>query len=220
MLSYPLRQGSDTRLEHCVHEARVLLEAQPEASALFARATTAFVRELLAMPQWLSAAGRDLVLLVQDDKTLLAELLIQALRADPLASKETRLRLRGQLALHQLLETAGGVYTAAEVAGLLGITPDAVRKRAARGKLLSLPRGDHGVYPACQFDAGANRVVAGFDRILALLDTESAAAKLRFFLTPDADLGTTPIDALRRGDAATGPLIERKARQFGTQSAR
>jgi len=37
---------------------------------------------------------------------------MRALRTDPLASWETRLRLRGQLALHQLLERAGGVYTA------------------------------------------------------------------------------------------------------------
>ena len=73
------------------------------AAALFARATTAFVRELLGLSEALGAAGRDLDLLAQDDKTLLAELMIQALRTDPLASKETRLRLRGQLALRKLL---------------------------------------------------------------------------------------------------------------------
>lgn len=150
--------------------------------------------------------------------------MMRALHADPLASKETRLRLRGQLALHRLLERAGGVYTAAEVAAQLGITPDAVRKRAARGKLLVLPQGEHGVYPAFQFDTEANRIVMGLEAVLGLLDTESAPAKVRFFLTPDRDLdaeaGATPIAALRAGDPAVCTLVARKARQFGTQVAR
>lgn len=224
MLTDRLPRNAAIRLEHCVHEAQASLDSQPEASALFARATTAFVRELLGMSESLGAAGRDLELLAQDDKTLLAELMIQALRTDPLASKETRLRLRGQLALRKLLEGFGGVYTAAEAAELLGITPDAVRKRAVRGKLLVLPQGEHGVYPAFQFDTVANRLVAGLDIVLPLLDADSAAAKVRFFLTPDRDLGaetaTTPIEALRAGDAAACALVARKARQFGVQVAR
>jgi hypothetical protein len=219
MLTDRLPRDAATRLTHFVHEAQVRLGSQPEAAALFARATTAFMRELLGMSEALGAAGRDLDLLAQDDQTLLAELMMRALRTDPLASKETRLRLRGQLALHQLLERAGGVYTATEVAALLGITPDAVRKRAARGKLLVVPQGEHGVYPAFQFDADANRSVTGLDAVLALLDTASAPAKVRFFLTPDRDLdavtGATPIAALRAGDPALGALVARKARQFG-----
>jgi len=224
MLTDRLPRDTATRLEHCVHEAQARLGSQPAAAALFARATTAFVRELLGLSEALGAAGRDLDLLAQDDKTLLAELMIQALRTDPLASKETRLRLRGQLALRKLLEGTGGVYTAAEVATLLGITSDAVRKRTARGKLLVLPQGEHGVYPAFQFDTEANRVVAGLDAVLAQLDTDSAAAKVRFFLTPDRDLGaetgTTPIAALRAADGAACALVARKARQFGVQAAR
>ena len=224
MLTDRLPRDAATHLTHCVHEAQARLGSQPEAAALFARATTAFMRELLGMSEALGAAGRDLDLLAQDDQTLLAELMMRALRTDPLASKETRLRLRGQLALHQLLARAGGVYTATEVAALLGITPDAVRKRAARGKLLVLPQGEHGVYPAFQFDADANRSVTGLDAVLALLDTASAPAKVRFFLTPDRDLdavtGATPIAALRTGDPAVGALVARKARQFGIQVAR
>lgn len=69
-----LPRDAATRLTHCVHEAQARLGSQPEASALFARATTAFMREVLGMSESLGAAGRDLDLLAQDDQTLLAEL--------------------------------------------------------------------------------------------------------------------------------------------------
>ncbi|MBK1704739.1 hypothetical protein CKO40_09360 [Halochromatium glycolicum] len=52
-----------------------------------------------------------------------------------------RLRLQGQLALRRLLAQHGGTLSVAEVAELLGITPDAVRKRARCGGLLALPHG-------------------------------------------------------------------------------
>jgi hypothetical protein len=105
------------------------------------------------------------------------------------------------------------------VAELLGITPDAVRKRAARGKLLALPQGARTLYPAFQLDTERRRLVPGLDVILPLLDTDSAEAKLRFFLMPDPDLGATPVEALRRADPETQALIERKARQFGVHLA-
>jgi len=206
-------------LSERIHQAQISLESRPDAAAVFDRATTAFMRALLSLRDELSAAGRDRRLLAQDDKTLLAEQLIQALRADPLVSKELRLRLRGQLALRSLLEQSGGALTAAEVAELLGITEDAVRKRARRGKLLALPRGGHSVYPAFQFDLDRRCPVPGLDAVLALLDTDSAQAKLRFFLTPDEDLGAAPIEVLRDGDPDARALLERKARQFGVQLA-
>ena len=195
------------------------LEASPDAAAVFDRATTAFMRALLSLREKLNAAGRDRRLLAQNDKTLLAELLIQALRADPLVPKELLLRLRGQLALRSLLEEGGGALTAAEVAALLGITEDAVRKRGRRDQLLTLPRSGHSVYPAFQFDLDRRGPVPGLDAVLALLDTDSAPAKLRFFLTPDEDLGAAPIEVLREGDSGARALVERKARQFDVQLA-
>lgn len=202
-----------------IHQAQISLESRPDAAAVFDRATTAFMRALLSLRDELSAAGRDRRLLAQDDKTLLAELLIQALQADPLVSKDLRLRVRGQLALQSLLEGSGGALTAAEVAELLGITEDAVRKRARRGKLLALPRGGHSLYPAVQFDLDRRCPVPGLDAVLALLDTESAPAKLRFFLLPDEDLGAAPIEILRQSDPQALGLVERKARQFDTHLA-
>lgn len=213
--SSPREQGLADAVEH----AQALLASEPDAAGLFDRATVAFMRELLALRDGLAAAGRDRQLLSADDKTLLAELLIEALRTDPLASKELRLRLRGQLALHRLLDDNGGTLTTAEVAQLLGITPDAVRKRVRRGGLLAVPRGGHSVFPVFQLDVDKRRVVPGFDDILSQLDTASAPAKLRFFLTPDQDLGKPPIDALRDADSQTQKLLKQKALRFDSQLA-
>lgn len=206
-------------LSERIHQAQISLESRPDAAAVFDRATTAFMRALLSLRDELGAAGRNRRLLAQDDKTLLAELLIQALQADPLVSKDLRLRVRGQLALQSLLQGSGGALTAAEVAELLGITEDAVRKRARRGKLLALPRGGRSLYPAFQFDLDRRCLMPGLDAVLALLDTDSAPAKLRFFLIPDEDLGAAPIEILRKGDPQALGLVERKARQFDTQLA-
>ncbi len=210
---------AESDLQRSVQQAHAGLEAEPDAAALFERATSAFMRELLALGEGLTAAGRDRQLLAREDKTLLAELLIRALQDDPLSPKALRLRLRGELALRRLLEASGGALTTAEAAELLGITQDAVRKSAARGKLLALPRGKRSVFPAFQFDSESGRVVPWLDAVLSLLDTDSAAAKLRFFVTPDADLGAAPIEVLRQADSGGRALIERKARQFGVQLA-
>jgi hypothetical protein len=119
-----------SRLEHCVHEAHARFRKKPNAEALFARATTAFMRELLAVP-----------------------------------------------------------------------------------------RGEHTIYPVFQFNSTGNGVVEGLGAILSLLDTESAPAKVRFLLTPDADLGETPIGALQSGDEERRELVAHKARQFGHHTA-
>ena len=210
---------SRPRVLDSVQRAHASLESQPAAAAVFDRALTALMRELLGLREGLTKAGRDTALLAQDDRTLLAELMIQALRADPLAPRELRLRLRGEAALNRLLEASGGVLGAAEVAELLGITQDAVRKRARRGILLELNRGGRHAYPAFQLDPETKAMVPGVADVLPLLATGSAAAKLRFFLTSDADLGATPIELLRRGDPESRALVERKARQLGVHLA-
>jgi len=217
-LTETLAHDKPSRLARCVEEAHTQLRSKPTAEALFDRAFTAFMRELLGMTDLLAARARNPELIGQDDKTLLAELLIQALQANPLASKQTRLRLQGQLALRRLLEEADGTCSTAEVATLLNITEDAVRKRTRKGKLLSVPHGEHSVYPAFQFDADG--VVKGLEAILPLLQTDSAPAKVRFFLSADSDLGGPPIETLRTGDAAARALVARKARQFARHTAR
>lgn len=209
----------ERRLAKAVERVTIYLAAEPEAAGVFERATTAFMRELLGLRDRLTTAARDRQLLSLDDKTLVAELLIQALEEDPLTSKTLRLQLRGQLALRHLLDQHGDTLTTSEVAQLLDITPDAVRKRSRRGGLLALPRGGHSVFPVFQFDVEAGRVLPGLDEILLLLDTDSAPAKVRFFLTPDRDLDQTPIDALRNAGPKLRALLVRKAQQFDQQLA-
>jgi hypothetical protein len=206
-------------LAEVLEQARAQLADQPDAAGVFDRATTAFVRELIGMREGLGHPGREAQLLALDDKALVAELLIQALGDDPLTPKTLRLRLQGQLALRRLLAQHGGTLSAAEVGQLLDISADAVRKRVRRGGLFALPRGAHQVFPVFQFDVEAGRVVPGFDALLAVLETDSAPAKLRFFLTPDRDLGTTPIEALRADEPAVHALLQRKAQQFDQQLA-
>lgn len=206
-------------LAEVVVQARAQLADQPDAAGVFDRATTAFVRALIGMREGLGHPVGKVPFSALDDKALIAELLIQALDDDPLTPKALRLRLQGQLALRRLLDQHGGALSAAEVGQLLDITADAVRKRVRRGGLLALPRGAHQVFPVFQFDVEAGRVVPGFDALLAVLETDSAPAKLRFFLTPDRDLGTTPIEALRTDEPAVRALLKRKAQQFDQQLA-
>ncbi len=218
MLTQPRTPDFPSQLKSQVQEAHERLHAEPRAEALFARATTAFMRELLDMAPSLARQATAPDAIGHDDKTLLAELMIQALRHDPLSSKETRLRLQGQLAFRRMLEQSGGAYTAAEVAALLNMTEDAVRKRTRKGKLLAVPQGQHSSYPAFQFDDG--KVVPGLEAILALLETDSAPAKVRFFLSEDRDLQGTPLAALRSADPDQHALVRRKAGQFGRHTAR
>ena len=72
--------------------------------------------------------------------------------SDPLA----KARLRGVLAMRELLSADGGAYTASEVAGLLSMTRQAVDKRRKAGQLLAIGLPKRGLlYPAWQFaDAG------------------------------------------------------------------
>ena len=55
--------------------------------------------------------------------------------------------------------------------------------------------------------------------ILPLLDTASGAAKVRFLLSPDPELGGSPADLLCRPAPTELEAIARKARQFGRHLA-
>ena len=131
-------------------------------------------------------------------------------RDDPLAAA----RLRGLVAKRGLLERGGGVYTAAEVAELLGLTRQAVNGRRRSGRLLGLDRGRHGLaYPAWQLRDG--RPLPGLEEVLAKLRGADPWEQLGFFLEPhDALDGETPLVALERGDL--DPVL-RAARALGEQ---
>jgi hypothetical protein len=107
--------------------------------------------------------------------------------------------LRGIEARNQLLNENGGTLTAEEVAGILGITRQAVEKRRSSGTLLGLTTAAHGYrYPSWQFIQSG--VVPGLEdvlRALALFDPWMQAA---FFVSGNPRLeNTSPLEALKAG---------------------
>lgn len=205
---------SDIELLHDVKQT-IAESPSPDAAAVIKRS----VETILSLSR-----GRHLSvrmaqrMLHANDAELLGLVAEHLLEREPLAiSKRARLRLQGRLRFRAMLEEAGGVYTAAEVSELLGITEDAIRKRANANKLIAVRQGDHFVYPVWQFSEDGT--VPGFEAVLRLLEDNHYVDQCRFFLTPDLDLGQALIEALH-----TSPdqleSIKRKARQFGKQGAR
>lgn len=134
---------------------------------------------------------------------------------DPLRSA----RLRGFRMKRQLLEKGGGTMSTAEVAKLLGLTPQAVHKRRRARKLLAVKVGTRSLaHPVWQF-GGEDGVLNGLEDVLTSLDeTLGPWMTLAFFLNENSALGegTTPLEALRRGDVAQAL---RAARMYGEHGA-
>lgn len=151
-----------------------------------------------------------------DDLSFMIKVLSATLAQYPLASKRDLLRLKGQMAFREQLEAAGGTYSSQQVAELLGIKPDAIRKRRTKGQLIAITVGEHHVYPTFQFDEKG--VVERLPDILAILQAESPVDTVQFFLIPEDALDDTPISALKHGRNID--IVFRLARQFGRQVAR
>lgn len=137
----------------------------------------------------------------------------EALRTEePLAPA----RLRGIRMREQLLGAEGGALGAPALAGLLGITRQAVDKRRRAGKLLAVPAGARRwLYPSWQVVDGAS--LAGLEETLGALGEWSPWARLGFLLGENRRLGgDRPLDALRRGEV---DRVVRAARAFGNQGA-
>lgn len=83
-----------------------------------------------------------------------------------------------------VLERAGGTYTTAQAAELLGITPEAVRKRVQRGSLLSYqtPSGEHRL-PRAQFTSSG--VIEGLSEVLQAMHVREPWMKIQLFLDRD-----------------------------------
>lgn len=133
--------------------------------------------------------------------------------SDPLA----KARLRGHVAMRELLSADGGALTASQMADLLGISRQAVDKRRKAGQLLAVELPKRGLlYPAWQLtEAGAP--LAGLVDVLAQLREHDPWAQARFFVTGSDRLdGQRPLDVLREG--ALEPVLE-AARAFGEHGA-
>jgi hypothetical protein len=133
--------------------------------------------------------------------------------SDPLALA----RLRGHVAMRELLNADGGALVASQVAELLGISRQAVDKRRKAGQLLAVSLPRRGLqYPAWQFtEMGAT--VEGLVEVLAILRAHDAWAQARFFVAGNDRLeGARPIDRLREG--VLEPVLI-AARLFGEHGA-
>lgn len=111
---------------------------------------------------------------------------------DPLAPA----RMRAVRIKRELLERAGGAWSTGEVARFLGVSPQAVHGRRARGTLLGLraANGDY-VYPVFQFFK--NGLVPGLSDVLRAFQINEPWTQLSVLLAPSGRLGgETPLDAL------------------------
>lgn len=107
--------------------------------------------------------------------------------------------IRGIEAKRKLVEGHGGALSAEQVAGILGVTRQAVDKRRRAGKLLGLTTGRYGYrYPAWQFtDSG---VVPGLQDVLAVLAPHDEWMQAAFLVGENPRLdGRKPIDLLNAG---------------------
>lgn len=133
--------------------------------------------------------------------------------SDPLAIA----RLRGRVAMREVLSQEGGALTAAQVADVLGISRQAVDKRRKGRQLLALALPRRGLlYPAWQFDA-SGATLPGFVDVLEALGEHDEWAQARFFLGGSERLGgKRPLDVLREGDR---DAVIQAAEAFGEHSA-
>jgi hypothetical protein len=133
-----------------------------------------------------------MTLLLSEIGTLQPECLV----LDPFAEFLAKGALRKQALIHE----AGGAYSTAEVAALLGISRQAVQQRVRRGTLLALTMGQGEYqYPAIQFDE--NGTIPGLAQALSRFTVTDPWTRLSVLLDTDELLqGRRVIDALREGD--------------------
>jgi predicted transcriptional regulator len=113
---------------------------------------------------------------------------------DPLRAARSRAAQK----MAELVRAEGGPMGAEEVAEHLGISRAAVDKRRKKGALLGIQDGARAVrYPSWQFVPTG--VLVGLPEALGAIGIEDPWMRLQFFLSPDGDLGVTPLEALRAG---------------------
>jgi hypothetical protein len=128
---------------------------------------------------------------------------------DPLRAAKARAAKQ----MSELLAAEGGPIGVEEAAKRLRITRAAVDKRRRTGTLIGIEDGGRAVlYPSWQFTNTG--LLTGLDDALRVIGVSDAWMRMQFFLTPDPDLGTRPLEALRAGRAEEVAL---SARRFGRQ---
>lgn len=135
----------------------------------------------------------------------------------PGESAQARALARGAALRQELLLKAGGALTSGQVAGILGISPQGVKSRASRGKLLSVPlSGGNWGFPALQFHGGDVRPGVP-DVLAAAADRGMGTWHLLSILLEPAPGGGTMLEGM--GDAAVRAGLLARLRSYGEQQA-
>lgn len=134
--------------------------------------TASTVSEALSAPTGFDAMSRMLDDLLQEHPEV------------ALVDRDLTSDLRLLKARRDLLQRAGGTYGTAEVADLLGLSREAVRKRIERGRLLSYkaPSGEHRL-PRAQFSESGT--MEGLETVLEAMHVESPWMRIQLFLDDD-----------------------------------
>jgi hypothetical protein len=112
---------------------------------------------------------------------------------------------RGAERKRSLLESVA-TYSTQEVADLLRLTSEAIRKRRLTGKLLAVPYATDWRFPSWQFasapgDAGAT--LPGLERVLAALPMQNPWVRLELLIAPlDREDSRSVVDLLEAGAIA------------------
>ena len=145
---------------------------------------------------------------------LCPEMLVPQKQDDPLLAA----KLRGIVAMQQMIEYEEGSWSSDVVADYLNISVGAVSKKRRTNRLLGLHMGSKGyLFPSWQFKSGS--VLPGLPEVIAALEQNLVSDwdKLRFFLSADYRLnGKTPLDLLRSGSIE--PVVK-AAELYGGQNA-
>lgn len=185
--------------------ARLEAEGSPLQRAFIQRVMTGLTRFAKGGDEAIAAAMKastDVGTLAYVASELAASPAVAEL--DPMAA----LLAAGAKTKQELLERAGGILGVNDVAGLLGITRQAVDKRRRAHRLIAIPQGHDYAYPAAQF-AGSG-LVPGLDQALAAMPVQDPWMRLEWLLTGDDELdGASPLEALKAG--RTGDVVANAA---------
>jgi hypothetical protein len=178
-------------------QVRVTVESEaPLVQALMMRAIHAVLRFAELSEDSVvraTAAPTDLTVLLTALSS--GELLEELRSVEPLAPAF----IRGIEAQRRLLDEHGGTLTAQQVAGILGISRQAVEKRRRAQTLIALTTGRHGYrYPVWQFTKSG--VLPGLADVLQVLAPHDEWMQAAFFVGKNPRLGDqTPIEMLKAG---------------------
>lgn len=143
--------------------------------------------------------------LTEDHIGLLTVLLDPTSWPEGRLSAVDRARLEGARYRRELLEQAGGALSVGEAAKLLGISPQAVRKRIKDHSLIGIPGAKGYAIPNIQFQDESTLPHLG--EVLKAMPVDSAWMQLDWLMSPEPRLGDeSPVNLLKKNKGCDAVL--------------